>query len=305
MRNSDNLCGWRFVPLTEFLVWATNRSAINTAVGRSSVHVSLFSIDRRTPRLNLTTAIANAGIILDERFVTMMLVVFVAGIVRGFTGFGSALLAVPALAVIYGPVQAVVIEVLIEVPVCLGLLPTAVKHAERRAILPMIAMFMLFVPLGAVLLSVTNPDIVKILISLFVVFAVVLMWQQPRVTNVISPKANYVVGALSGTTQGLTGMAGPVFATALIARGDNSVRTRANISALACGIIFFSVVSFLVLDLLTVELAVYALLASPAILLGVLVGSLLFSSYGGRKLREVILSFLAIIAIFTLVDTFG
>lgn len=255
--------------------------------------------------MNLTTAIANAGIIFDQRFITMMLVVFFAGIVRGFTGFGSALLAVPALAVIYGPVQAVVIEVLIEIPVCLGLLPTAVKHAERRTILPMIAMFMLFVPVGAVLLTVTSPDLVKTLISFFVLFAVVLIWQQPGVAHAMSPKANYVVGALSGTTQGLTGMAGPLFATALIARGDTGVRTRANISALACGIIFFSVVSFGVLGLITAKLALYALLASPAILLGVWVGSVLFLSYGDLRLREVILCFLAITAIVTLGDTFG
>ena len=255
--------------------------------------------------MGLTTAIADAGIALDARFAIMMLVVFLAGIVRGFTGFGSALLAVPALAFIYGPVQAVVIEVLIEVPVCLGLLPTAIKHAERRTILPMIAMFMVFVPVGAVLLIVIDPDLVKILISLFVLFAIVLIWQQKRVTQVMSPKANYLVGALSGTTQGLTGMAGPLFVTALIARGDGSVRTRANISALACGIIFFSVISFVVLDLITAELALYAALATPGILLGVWVGSMLFRTYGGLRLREIILCFLAITAIFTLVDTMG
>lgn len=233
----------------------------------------------------------------------MMFVVFVAGIVRGFTGFGSALLAVPALAVIYGPVQAVVIEVLIEIPVCLGLLPTALRHAERRTILPMIAMFTLFVPVGAVLLTVTNPDLVKVLISLFVLFSVAVMWQQSRVTRLISPKANYVVGAISGTTQGLTGMAGPLFASALVARGDNSIRTRANISALACAIVLFSVISFGVLGLLTTEHAIYALLASPGILLGVWAGSLLFRSYGNLKLREVILCVLVFTAFFTLFDT--
>lgn len=251
------------------------------------------------------TALANASSSIDERFITMLLVVFIAGIVRGFTGFGSALLAVPALAVIYGPVQAVVIEVLIEVPVCLSLLPTAIKHAERRTILPMIAMFMVFVPVGAILLTVTNPDTVKILISLFVLCAVALIWQQPRITRMFSPKANYVVGAVSGTTQGLTGMAGPLFATALVARGDNSIRTRANISALACAIIFFSVISFSALGLITAELILYALLASPGILCGVWVGSLLFRRYGDLKLRVVILCFLAFTAIITLVDTLG
>ena len=263
------------------------------------------AIDGWTPRLNVTTAFADASAILDARFVTMMFVVFLAGIVRGFAGFGSALLAVPALAVIYGPVQAVVIEVMIEIPVCLGLLPTAFKHAERRTIFPMLAMFLVFVPVGAVLLTITSPDLVKILISLFVLFAVVLLWQQPRITRMISPKTNYIVGALSGTTQGLTGMAGPLFATALIARGDSSIRTRANISSLACGMIFFSVISFSFIGLITAELALYAILASPGMLVGVWVGTLLFHRYGGHKLRGFILCFLAVTAIFTLFETLG
>lgn len=233
----------------------------------------------------------------------MMVVVFLAGIVRGFTGFGSALLAVPALAVLYGPVQAVVIEVLIEIPVSLWLLATTVRQAQGRTVAPMLAMFAVFVPVGAVLLTVTNPDTVKILISLFVLCAVALIWQQPRARRMITPRASYLVGAISGTTQGLTGMAGPLFATALLARGDSGVTTRANISALAAGIIFCAVTSFWVLGLLRMELAIYALLASPAILAGVWVGAVLFGRVGQTQLRAVILCFLALTAVFTLVET--
>ena len=60
-----------------------------------------------------TLDFAHATAFTDERSLIMLMVVLIAGIIRGFTGFGSALLAVPALATIYGPVEAVVIEVLI------------------------------------------------------------------------------------------------------------------------------------------------------------------------------------------------
>ena len=66
---------------------------------------------------------------LDWQLAMLFAIVFLAGIIRGFAGFGSALLAVPALAVLYGPAQAVVIEVLLEIPVTLGLLPVAVRKA--------------------------------------------------------------------------------------------------------------------------------------------------------------------------------
>jgi uncharacterized membrane protein YfcA len=61
--------------------------------------------------------------------------------------------------------------------------------------------------------------------------------------------------------------------------------------------------SFGDIGLITVELALYAPLASPGILLGVWVGSRLFHVYGGLKLREVILRFLTLTAILTLLDT--
>ena len=98
-------------------------------------------------------------------------------------------------------------------------------------------------------------------------------------------------------------MAGPLFATALLARGESGVRTRANITALAAGIVLFSVISFWFFELLTVQLAVFALLASPSILLGVWFGAFLFHRYPSVKLRQVILCFLAVTALFTLYDS--
>ena len=237
---------------------------------------------------------------LGGSFIVLMGVVFIAGIIRGFTGFGSALLAVPALAVLFGPVQAVVIEVLIEIPVIVGLIPTALREAERKTVLPMLAMFVVFVPIGALLLTAIDPRAVTILMSVFVLVAVALMSQQSRLVTRFSPAANGVVGAVSGVTQGLTGMAGPFFATALMARGENAALTRANISVLAAGIVLVSVVSFWAFGLIHRSSLLYAAIASPAILLGVWTGSALFRRVELRNARAAILCFLAATALFTL-----
>ena len=247
--------------------------------------------------------IAGFDVELDTSLYIMMVIVYLAGIIRGFTGFGSALLTVPALAVLYGPVQAVAIEILIEIPVSLGLLPLALHEAERKTVLPMLGMFVLFVPFGTFMLTLINPEMVKVIISLFVLFSVGVMSQQSRVASLFSPKANFLVGAVSGTTQGLTGMAGPLFATALLARGEESSLTRANISTLAGGIIGLSVVSFWAFGLITTQTVFYAIVASPAILLGVWTGSILFRKFSHRNFRAVILCFLAFSALVTLYQT--
>ena len=81
-------------------------------------------------------------------FAIMLIVVYFSGIIRGYTGFGSALLTVPALAILFGPVQAVAIEILIEIPVSIGLLPTAYKNFEKKTVVPILIAFLIFVPLG-------------------------------------------------------------------------------------------------------------------------------------------------------------
>ena len=118
-------------------------------------------------------------------FAVMLIVVYFSGIIRGYTGFGSALLTVPALAILFGPVQAVAIEILIEIPVSIGLLPKAIKSFEKKTVLPILLTFVIFVPLGTFLLILIDPNIVKIVISLFVLFSVYLLSQQSQIKSLI------------------------------------------------------------------------------------------------------------------------
>lgn len=241
-----------------------------------------------------------AGIELSLKLVALVVIVYLAGIIRGFAGFGSALLVVPALSVLFGPVQAVVIEVLVEIPISLGLLPTVIREAERRTVVPMLLMFVVFVPVGALLLTVTDPQIIRILISVFVLAMVLVLWQQRKMAAMLSSRATLGVGAVAGVAQGLTGMAGPLFVTALMARGEAPALTRANIIALAGGLIAISAVSFWIFGLIHPGTLAYAALATPAILAGVWTGSWAFRKLSHWNIRAMILVFLAAIALITL-----
>ncbi len=247
-----------------------------------------------------TITILNATIDLDSKLLLLFVVVYIAGIIRGFTGFGSALLTVPALAVLYGPVEAVIIEVLIEIPVSLGLLPVVLRKAERKTVLPMLLMFIVFVPIGALFLKVVEPDVMKVLISILVLFFVAIIAMQDKLAVLLSRSGIIAAGIFSGFSQGMTGMAGPLFATALLARGEDASLTRANIAALAGGVIAVSVISFFLVGLISLQAVVYAALSTPAILLGVWTGAILFNRFSHLNLRGIILAFLAVTAIVTL-----
>jgi uncharacterized membrane protein YfcA len=247
-----------------------------------------------------TISLFGATVALDVQLLFLFAVVYIAGIIRGFAGFGSALLVVPALAMIYGPAEAVVIEVMIEIPISLGLLPVALREAERKTVLPLLAMFVLFVPVGALMLKAVDPEPMKIVISVSVLIMVVVIFFQNSLTWFSSRVGMLVTGMLSGFSQGLTGMAGPLFAAALLARGESATLTRANLVAVAGGLIGITVVSFVLVGLVTVETLVYAALATPMIMLGVWTGAYIFRRFAHLNLRGVILGFLALTAVVSL-----
>lgn len=240
------------------------------------------------------------SVTLDMQLVILFAIVFVAGIIRGFLGFGSALLTVPALSMLYGPAQAVVIGVLIEIPTSLVLLPVAIRESERRTVWSMLLTFVVFVPVGALLLKAVDPELMKTVISFLVLVMVGIIALQDRMVLFFSRFGTLFAGAVSGVAQGMTGMAGPLFVTALLARGESAILTRANIVASAGGLIAISVISFWAVGLITTETIIYTSLATPSILLGLWAGSVLFRRLSNWNLRGIILVFLAVTAVVTL-----
>jgi uncharacterized membrane protein YfcA len=55
-----------------------------------------------------------ADVIADRRFVPALLIAMLAGLVRGFSGFGSALVYIPLIAALYDPRIAAVTILLID-----------------------------------------------------------------------------------------------------------------------------------------------------------------------------------------------
>jgi uncharacterized membrane protein YfcA len=250
-----------------------------------------------------TITLFGLQVTLDMQLLFLFTIVFLAGIFRGYSGFGSALFTVPALSILYGPAQAVVIAVLLETPVSLGLLPFAIREAERRTVWPMLCMFVVFVPMGAMLLRAVDPQFMEIGIPLVVLVMVGVVAMQDRLTVFLSRGGTLITGGIAGITQGMTGAAGPLFVTALLARGESASLTRANIIAMGIGIITISTISFWAVDLLSIEAIIYAALATPAILLGVWTGSALFRRMSHWNLRGIILIFLTVNAVVALFRT--
>ena len=77
----------------------------------------------------------------------------VAGLMRGFAGFGSAMLMAPIFAILFGSAEMVVTVVAIELIVSLQLFPQVRQHADWKTLTPMSVAACAAMPLGVWLLA--------------------------------------------------------------------------------------------------------------------------------------------------------
>src|SRR5262245_8821679 len=84
-----------------------------------------------------------------------------AGLARGFSGFGGALIFVPLASAAIGPRLAAPLLLVVDSVAAAGLIPGAWRHAARREVATMAVGAAFGVPLGAWLLTRTEPLAVR------------------------------------------------------------------------------------------------------------------------------------------------
>src|SRR5438874_2463097 len=89
----------------------------------------------------------------DIGLLTAIGVTLVAGLMRGFAGFGSAMLMAPIFAILFGSADMIVTVVAIELVVSLQLFPQVRGHADWKTLASMSISACAAMPLGEWLLA--------------------------------------------------------------------------------------------------------------------------------------------------------
>ena len=88
------------------------------------------------------------GVPIDARLVVVLIAVTIAGLLRGFVGFGAALISVPVFSLVLGPHAAIAINSVMGLPAVFQLLPEAIRRAERPFVLPICLATFVATPIG-------------------------------------------------------------------------------------------------------------------------------------------------------------
>jgi uncharacterized membrane protein YfcA len=102
--------------------------------------------------LDLPDSATFSATFADPRTYLAMGVSFLAGLVRGFSGFGAALIFVPLVSALYDPRTAAGTFLLIDFAVGLAVLPTAWRVADWREVFPIAAAAAVAAQFGALIL---------------------------------------------------------------------------------------------------------------------------------------------------------
>jgi len=224
-------------------------------------------------------------------------VALLAGVVRGFAGFGAAMILTPVFSALYGPVVGVPVCLLVEFCIALPMLRGAVGLVDWRRIGLLLVAAAVAVPLGVIVLMTADPDPLRWAISGIVLAAVLLLAVGWRFSGRPTPPATLATGAASGFLNGLCGMAGPPVAFYYLAGADAAATVRASFIVYFGAVDLVALIGLGVQGLITLNtLILGAILAVPYVA-GGLVGERLFPLASETFFRRLALGILACVAV--------
>jgi len=236
----------------------------------------------------------------DWRLGLAALVTAVAGVMRGFAGFGTALTLAPLYSVLWGPSVGVPTMLLLEAMIGSQLLLGAWRDVNRRVAFPMAFAACAMVPLGAWVLFVADPAVLTRGMGVLVIAFAAVLASGWRYHGSRPLPLTMAVGAMAGVMKGATGMSGPPVILYLLAGTEAAREHRATL------ILFFAVLGLVALlppflgGLFTASVVVKVALLLPVLLVFVRVGAALFGRIGQAAFRAVAYAILVAVGLVAL-----
>ena len=224
-----------------------------------------------------------------------------AGMVRGFSGFGAAMVMTPAFSALYGPAIGISLCLLLEIAVAFPLLPRALKYVDGHRIGLLLVAAVFGAPIGNLVLTEVAPEPMRWTISLIVLVAVALLASGWRFHGKPRPTTTLAAGGVSGFLNGLSGMAGPPIVFYYLAGNETAERVRANLTTYFIFVDLMTLAVFAGRDLIGWQTAVQAVWLIPAVIAGGLLGERLFPLASERFYRRLAFTLLVAVAIGSLI----
>ncbi len=212
----------------------------------------------------------------------------IAGIVRGFTGFGGPAIMVLAFTQFYTPASVLALVLLVDYAANFQLAIGAIRHTRWRSVAPLTISSIISLPLGIYALQLVDPLAMKRGIALVTGLCVCVMfcnWRYKREAGVF---LSSMVGLIGGVIVGATFIALPIMIF-IFAGPSNATVARAN--AISWGVFAGAglIVAFVWQGLVDIDDLWQAALITLFYMGGAFIGARAFKKASEKLFRRVVL----------------
>ncbi len=216
--------------------------------------------------------------------------VLVAAIARAMTGWAFSVVAVPALCVVFPPMEAVVLNVLLALAATAKHLPAVRIQVRRDVFLPLLFSGLIGTPLGYLMQRSMEAASLRIVIGVVVLLLSVAMAAvaaaRPRPAHPAT-RLLWLAGLASGAMGGAVGIAGPPVVLLFIATATDMEQSRATLGLGLFLVCLIAACVFAANGQVTAPVLLMTALALPVVLVGERLGSRLLRRYGKQSALKV------------------
>jgi len=227
-----------------------------------------------------------------------MAIAGLAGVIRGITGFGGAMVLTPPLALLLGPQLAIPVVLILEAFVAAPMMRDALRHATWRTLVPITVGACVTIPLGGYVLVHADQDVLRRAIAAIVIVFALLLLKGARYSGARGLPSSVAVGAVSGTLLGAAGIGGPPVILYLLSGPDTVAVTRANLTLYVALISIAGLAMLATRGILKASALESTLFLAPVYLIGVLLGGRLFARFSDKRFRQFTLLLLMVVSTF-------
>jgi uncharacterized membrane protein YfcA len=250
--------------------------------------------------IEFPTAATFYDAVTEPRFVAAVGAAFLAGVVRGFSGFGSALIYVPLMSAFYSPPIATASFVIADYFSSAPYMVQSFRHCRWRAVTPAFLAGAATVPLGTLLQKTADPYYLRWGMAAFVMLFVVILASGWRYRGPQGAAGAAGAGALSGIAGGATQMSGPPLILFWLSSPHPAAVVRFDLMACLALIGLTLCISYAVQGLFTATPIAIAVMIWPLYMLSVFLGARWFRGTSDRGYRRAAYLIIAVSALISM-----
>jgi uncharacterized membrane protein YfcA len=247
--------------------------------------------------IQLPDSAAFLAVLHHGSFIAAALVAVTAGVVRGFSGFGAALIYVPLTAAIYTPQVAVASFVLIDFTCTVPYAVRAFGNCRWREVFPAYAAAFVLAPLGTLAQAELSPVVLRWGMATIVLCFVLLLASGWRYPGKPSTSAAMGAGAISGFFGGAAQLSGPPLIIYWLSSPTAAAFVRANMLVYLLLIAVTMAGNYALHGLMTAQPIALAVLLCPVYVLALWLGARWFRGASDQAYRRIAYAIVALAAL--------